>query len=332
VHRAVGHKLPTGSTARFCGAVLLRGFAASRDNASALRFFDPAGRLVRSVGRQGNGPGEFGALNGVLRCDGDSLFATDAAHGVSVFTAAGAFVRGIALPQFARLVACSSEGVLVVLESGQASQPQPGDRVSRVRTPVALSDRRGAITHELGDIAFYDVAQSGGGWLPQPGSPHTSFAVGRERLVVCPNDSGAVGVYSLRGRPLRPIPLDVPPRVPSRTYIEELADRMLAAMPVALKATFRQRLLEIPPAAHLPPCSKVLTDPDGDVWVILSVLGDSVTTLRVFGPDDRLLGDVTVPVEMDVLEIGSDYLLGSGEDADGEPWVRVYQVRRTATR
>ncbi|MCX6027426.1 MAG: hypothetical protein NTY23_14415 [Chloroflexi bacterium] len=79
-------------------------------------------------------------------------------------------------------------------------------------------------------------------------------------------------------------------------------------------------------------CSNILTDPDDNLWVVLSVLGDSVTTLRVFGPDDRVLGDVSIPAPLDIHEIGSDYLLASGESADGEPWVRMYRVRRTPAR
>jgi hypothetical protein len=66
--------------------------------------------------------------------------------------------------------------------------------------------------------------------------------------------------------------------------------------------------------------------------VVLSVLGDSVTTLRVFGRDDRVLGDVSIPAALEIHEIGSDYLLASGETPEGEPWVRMYRVRRTATR
>jgi hypothetical protein len=112
--------------------------------------------------------------------------------------------------------------------------------------------------------------------------------------------------------------------------VEKFADEFVAAMPPALRARFRERFMRIPVTEHLPPCSGVLVDPDDNVWVVLSVLGDSLTTLRVFGRDDRVLGDVSIPAALEIHEIGSDYLLASGESADGEPWVRVYRVRRTA--
>ncbi len=271
-------------------------------------------------------------LNGTRQCDGDSLFATDAAHGVSVFTAAGAFVREFRLPQFARLVACSRAGVLAVVKSGEEEQPDVSPELRRIRAPLALADPRGEMTHELGMMSLYDIHAAGNGWLPQPGSARTAFAVGTARMAVCPTDAGAVGIYSIQGKPQGAIPLDVAPRVPSRAFVEKFADGFLALMPPALKPRFRERFLQIPLPEHLPPCSNILIDPADNVWVVLSFPGDSVTTLRAFRPDDRLLGDVTVPAELDVHEVGTDYLLGSGETADGEPWVRVYRLRRTPAR
>jgi len=300
---------------------------------STLKFFDGQGRLIRTIGRAGGGPGEFQMLNAVRRCDGDSLFATDAAHGVSVFNSGGAFVRQFRLPQFARLTACSPGGVLAVVNEGEEEQPDIGKEVRRVRAPLVLADPRGEVIRELGMVSLYDIHSAGSGWLPQPGSAQAAFAVGRERMLVCPNDSDAVGVYGIRGKGRRPIPLAVPPRAPTRAYVEKVADRFLAATPVgAFRDRLRERFLALPPAEHLPPCSNILVDPDDNVWVVLSALGDSVTSLRIFGPDDRLLGDLTVPAALDVHEIGADYLLGSGETAEGEPWVRVYRVSRTVAR
>lgn len=319
--------LVAGATRLPDGTVIVGDFSSS-----TLKFFDAQGRLTKTAGRDGSGPGEFRWLRDVKQCAGDSLFATDTGHGVSVFSAAGVFARQFRLPQFAGLVACSPGGVLAVVKSGEEEQPPAGVEVWRMRAPLVLADARGTLTRELGVVSLYDIHTSGNGWLPRPGGPRATFAVGRERLVVCPTDSGEIGTYTLRGRRLRPIPLDVQPRAPSRAYVEKYADDFLAAMPVAAKARFRERFLAMPPAEHLPPCSKVLMDPDDNVWVVLSFPADSVTTLRVFGPDDRVLGNAMVPAGMNVLEVGSDYLLGSGESAEGEPWVRVYRVRKTPAR
>src|SRR5690606_6430634 len=44
---------------------------------SRLVYFDSAGRLIRSVGRRGHGPGEFGQIFGLCPVAGDSMVVHD---------------------------------------------------------------------------------------------------------------------------------------------------------------------------------------------------------------------------------------------------------------
>ncbi len=61
--------------------------------ASQLRFFGPDGVHLRSVGRRGDGPGEFTAVMGLARLAGDSLFVLDRSARWSLFDGAGEFVQ-----------------------------------------------------------------------------------------------------------------------------------------------------------------------------------------------------------------------------------------------
>jgi hypothetical protein len=304
-------------------------------SANALRFFDALGRVTRTVGRRGEGPGEFRQLGWVRQCAHDSLFAFDIfPRRISVFSASGRFVRQFLAPGVPDRVACSRHGKLAILGGGRGAQPPEGVTLWRRKGPLSIADTRGILTRELGDVLASEIARApNGGWLPRLGGPRANIAVARDRVVVCPTDSDAVAVYSLTGVRRRSIPLRVPPRAPSRRDLERLADAEVAlAPPGELRDTVRQRLLRLPAPARLPVCSNVLTDPDENVWVVLSVFGDSVTTLRVFGRDDRVLGDVSIPAALEIHEIGSDYLLASGETPEGEPWVRMYRVRRSPAR
>ena len=303
-------------------------------SANALRFFDAFGRVTRTVGRRGEGPGEFRQLGWVRQCAHDSLFAFDIfPRRISVFSASGRFVRQFLAPGMPDQVACSRHGTLAIL-GGRGAQPPEGVTLWRRKRPLSIADTRGILTRELGDVLASEIARApNGGWLPRLGGPRASIAVARDRVVVCPTDSDAVAAYSLTGVRRRSVPLRVPPRAPSRRDLERLADAEVAlAPPGELRDTVRQRLLRLPAPARLPVCSNILTDPDDNLWVVLSVLGDSVTTLRVFGRDDRVLGDVSIPAALEIHEIGSDYLLASGETPEGEPWVRMYRVRRTPAR
>lgn len=302
---------------------------------NALKFFDEQGHPTRTVGRQGQGPGEFGQLGRVMQCGRDSVFAFDVfGRRVSVFSASGAFVRQFQMPGGgAGMKACSQGGTLAFLRSSEATQPPEGVAFWYATAPLVAADTRGTVIRELGHVLAYEIAASGHGWLPRPGGPGASVAVGTDRVFVCPTEASAVAVYSLTGAGNRSLPLRVPPRAPSRRFLERVADAGMMSMPPGpMRDTLRQRLLRIPAPAQLPPCSKILTDPGDNLWVVLSFPGDSVTTLRVFSRDDRLLGDVSIPAALEVLEIGSNYLLASGETAEGEPWVRMYNVRRRPAR
>lgn len=58
-----------------------------------LRYYDADGRLNRSVGAEGDGPGEFRSLAGVWRLRGDTIAAWDSRlHRLSFFTHAGDFL------------------------------------------------------------------------------------------------------------------------------------------------------------------------------------------------------------------------------------------------
>jgi len=295
---------------------------------NALKLFDAEGRLTRTIGRPGQGPGEFSQVAAVRQCLGDSLFAWD--YGVQeleVFSSSGSFARQVRLTEAPVLVACSRHGVLAFIKTPDQPQPPQGAEVFRLSADLLLADARGAGTHGLGSVSLAELTRS---FLPRPGGLIARFAVGRERLYVCPTDSGTLGVYDIASGTPRSIPLAVNPRAPTRRQIEHAVEDQLIYVPAgALRDRFRERFLRVPPPESLQPCSNVLVDPDDNVWVVLSFPGDTATTLRVFGPDDRMLGDVTVPEELNVLEIGSDYLLASGESPAGEPWVRVYAVRRT---
>jgi hypothetical protein len=96
--------------------------------------------------------------------------------------------------------------------------------------------------------------------------------------------------------------------------------------------TFREQtkaqLLRIPPPDRLPPYGEIFSDADGTLWVITSAPADSLTRLRVLGPDGTLRGDVTLPAESKVLEVESDYVLTLQTETSGEQRIVLYGVRR----
>ncbi len=66
--------------------------------------YDSLGRRVATIGRAGEGPGEFKQVGTYFGWKGDSIWTWDANHErFTVFTASGTYVRGLATPQTADL-------------------------------------------------------------------------------------------------------------------------------------------------------------------------------------------------------------------------------------
>jgi hypothetical protein len=77
------------------------GFVHYDYKAHTLHYLDPQGRALRSVGREGNGPGEFGTVNGLVASPDARVIVSDLANGFVVFSDSGEFV-GVVKPDFNR--------------------------------------------------------------------------------------------------------------------------------------------------------------------------------------------------------------------------------------
>jgi hypothetical protein len=74
-------------------ALLPRGGFVHYDyKAHILHFLDPEGHPLRSVGRQGNGPGEFAMVNGLVAFPDGRVIVSDAANGFVIFSDSAVFI------------------------------------------------------------------------------------------------------------------------------------------------------------------------------------------------------------------------------------------------
>ncbi len=139
------------SRGRFYAAVRMSGL-------HQVILYEPDGRIVRTVGRAGQGPGEFRTPPASLHVDaGDSLWVVDFAGFVNVFDSAGASVRAVGLnPAFppAQLVQVNEAGILV---SGQV---QALDLRSH---PLHLFDHGGDHLRSFGPLGLPAAARASSG-------------------------------------------------------------------------------------------------------------------------------------------------------------------------
>ena len=90
-----------------------------------LKFFSGNGQFIRTVGRQGQGPGEFTQTREVCRLVGDTLLVIDySTGGLSVWTANGTHVRSYGRPGHIPMNGCYGDGTVVaqVATAGAATE------------------------------------------------------------------------------------------------------------------------------------------------------------------------------------------------------------------
>jgi hypothetical protein len=321
-----------GATRLSSGAIVV-----AEKTGGKVRFFDVAGRSTGSVGRTGTGPGEFRYVSWVGQCAADSVFVWDFAQTrVTVIGPTGEVARQYRIPPtpsagpVPSMMSCSSTGVFAAIGRPHELAPPSGTQFGSRVGQLVIMDAKGTVSRAVGDVRSFEYAiESNGNVIARPLGKVTSLALSRRRLYVGTADSGFVDVYTLDGRRTGAIPLRPTARRPTSTQYERAVDELLAYLPQgSMRESGKQRILRLPMPEHLPPYTALLVDPDDVLWAVLSTAGDLETRLRAIHADGRLLADVRIPIGMKVFEVGRDYILGSHEDRDGEPWILIYRLRR----
>lgn len=294
---------------------------------ATVRFFDPTGRLMRTVGRRGSGPGEFQRAVWLGRCAADSLFVWDESLSrMTVLDPSGSVARMTQLPGNPTLVECTPRGTFAAF-LGPRSTTRSGPEMWAVRyaTNLWLLDANGDTIRSLGEMPIGEL---------RPLGRVTRLAMSDDRVYVGTADSAFVDVYGFDGRRLPSLDVGIVARAPTRRDFDRAIDAMVRPFTGRdARADMRSMLADVPMPEVMPPYSGLFVDPAGTLWVATAAPADGATAdgaprLRAIAPDGRILGDVRLPVELDVFEVGADYILGAYEDEVGEQHVAMYRLHR----
>ncbi len=292
----------------------------------AVRYINDAGKLVRTVGREGGGPGEFQGVSWLGQCAPDSVFVWDTRQmRMSVFDRDGDFVRQYRTPADPTVTAmigevrCSRTGTFAFQGlPPRLYVPTPSNPGPQYRAPLWIADALGYTTHELEDIALGEA---------RPMGKFTGIALSSDHMYVGSADSAFVDVYGIDGVLTGAIKVGVGLRRPTERHYEYAIDAQVGGGGTPeFRQEWRERLAEIPMPDYMPPYTGVFTDPQGTLWVVVSVPGDPTTQLRALDPEGIILGDVHLPPDIRILVVGRQYIIGAYEDEGGEPHVVVYEM------
>jgi hypothetical protein len=303
---------------------------------SAIRWFDRTGTLVRSYGREGDGPDEFRYLHQLLRC-GDSLFVHDItrAEPWQVLTLDGTPVRRFAIesPQqeAAYRSTCGANGHFLHMGWERLNDPSIEPGRYRGTAPFWLGDATGRATAPLGDLPGSERLILPRGTRPHPLGREPVLAVGRTRAYVGTADSVTVRTFSLDGAPLAVVAFDTGDLRTTPADIERYKYRDTVGRTDARKTAAERdwETFRFPPT--VPAYDAMLVDALDHLWLRRTPrsIGAPADWL-VFDPDGLPVARVPLPDALQVHDIGAEYIAGIRlDEADGGQTIEVYTLRRT---
>lgn len=313
-------EVPIGGARASDGTILI-----ADGSSLSIRVFSQEGRLVRSVGREGSGPGEFQSVPWARQCGRDSLFVWDpVAARVSVVSKEGTFARDFRLPGNPALVECSRRGQFaVIMQPKDVRMPDPSGKAPRYRAPMLLVDAKGDSVGALGDVPAYEN---------RPMGKRTRVAVSEAAIFLGSQDSAFVQVYSPVGAAVGLLPIGMPGRRATTEAYASVIDQMSRQLRVAAERdAYKAFMLKIPMPEWLPPYFELFSDGRGGLRALTSLPGEGVTRLEGVAPDGAPLPTWSIEGDVKVFEIGEDYLLGSYEDAGDVPHIVLYKVGKAPT-
>lgn len=307
-----------------------------------LRYFSVDGAHVRTVGREGEGPGEFRHVSALLRLPGDTLLVQDRRlDRLSLFGPEGRFLESFRLGggRPGDLVGRFGDGTLVTRASGayaRAGPPEEGTRTADV--PLVAHGPDGALRDTLVRMpgpTWRVASMGGGGWyvLPVPFTPWPHQAVGPEVLYTGYADAWEIRRRSPAGKVRRFVRLDRE-RLPVteaardsalRTWLERMGEGRARER---LEPILRD--MELPD--RRPAFDAMELDADGRLWVREGggPTGRVGRRWIVLDGDGTVRAVATLPPGLEVHHLGADRVVGTWTDELDVPHVRVHELRRGA--
>jgi len=289
----------------------------------------PEGRVLRTLGAVGSGPGEFRAMRGLQVLPGDSLAVYDPELArVTVFEPQslrvastvnlGPHLHGAAPFRVTRL---TGGGFVALFRSGFMFN---GGMLAPRRDSVAVLRADGTPAATIASVPPRPFLMSGFSMTPNP--------FGREPLVAADTrghalyvwtDSLAVRTYDHTGslQSHFSIPYQ-PPRVERKDV-----DGELAAMDERVRGTFAQALADSTPS-HWPAVRDLLVDDADRVWIGLAGPRGAPREWAVFTPGGAYLRSVLVPEQVTLRAVRRGRLYGDQSNDDGVPSVVVLTLDR----
>jgi hypothetical protein len=307
---------------------------------SELRFYDGKGKFLAAAGQKGGGPGEFQGLADVWALADDSLLTYDFRNDrISFFDPNGDFVRSFQLQTLTggksspSLVAPFTDGSLLISARTMFFSPQTEGGLRRDSVLYLRCDPAGALIDSVGwfpgpewyvksDEGIMAASSRAFGRSPVAATFADAFYFGN-------SDTYEIARYDGNGELQRLIrrtheSLGVTPDDIERWIEERLDD----AEDENQRIFWEKLYGDMPFPETMPAYQRLVVDDEGSLWVEeYRRPGDDQPRWTVFDPEGVMLGVVETPPNLEVYQIGSDFVLGRWTDELDVEHVQLYKLK-----
>jgi len=316
--------------------------AVANDGSKEIRMFGADGTHVRSWGREGEGPGEFSSMILTGR-SGDSLVVLDRRlRRVSLVHPDAGFVRsfpvGEAVASYPLGGWFFETGSVLIRDLPLDEATVFAEGLQRAPIPFKSCDMSGALAADFGALPGAEqinvTRQAEGGLVTYlasvPFGKSSQIAIAGDRLFVGGQDAFEIEMFGSDGALRRIVRLDRDP-VPVRDAdLEAYILAEVAGVADENEARSRRQDLEqMPRVENKPAHGAIYADGAGYLFVEdFREPGNEVPVVNVFDPEGKLVGRFDLPVGIQVLGIGADYLLSLYRDEMEIEYLRLYDLIR----
>jgi hypothetical protein len=297
------------------------------EGAHELRMYSPEGEHLQTVGREGDGPGELRHPGIMYRLPGDSVLVVDFQR-MSVFAPNGEFVRrSPRLPS--RPTGLFSDGSMLYLAMAPGDAFEPG-QVREAQTLVRSwmdPPRADTLIHVSGGEVYRATVGGGLAVYSAPFGKTRMVAVHDDLIYTGDGSAFEVQAIDHNGEVTRIARrADVSRRVTPALIAQHEEHRVENAGFDRQREVLARLFQEWSYPDEYPAYDRLVVDQDGHLWLRHYALGsDEPQEWSVIDGDGRWLGEVLMP-RMEVMEIGTDYVLGTTTNELGVEFLTLYRL------
>jgi hypothetical protein len=310
-----------------------------------VRIFDHLGEAIRTVGGEGEGPGEFSVMEACWPTGSGMVVA--GGNYLSFLDLQGAFTHKVRIP--------SVDGARVfpygVFEDGSYLVIRPHDGPSSpgihdATAGVFIVDADGEPSSELFRMNLDRLLREGRYSITQQFGPRGSISGSANGIFYGWSEDFAISEFNMEGvlsrvisRAWQPVPVTAEDKEWWLSLRDTLVELWGNDSP-GFKRAYREQTGIMVFPEHLAPFDQLLVERTEHLWVrnahprydrafaSFRVRFPHEHTWDVFDPEGRWVTTLTLPASFRVHDIGEDYILGVWQDELDVPYVRMYGLDR----